>query len=187
VGNYGTQVRYLHQENAGPAAARNVGLTRAEGEFIAFLDADDMWHPEKLVRQMAQLNTRQELELCAAHLQNFWIPELSDEAESFRNHYLSRPVPGYGPPALLARRALFDKVGVFDAALRLSEDTDWFLRAVEKGVVMEILPDVLVYRRWHRTNISRSSRHVLLKAVKASLDRRRGQDRVPRLLEFPIR
>src|SRR5262245_20840904 len=50
---YGTQIRYLRQSNAGPAAARNLGLSVAAGEFVAFLDADDIWHPEKLARQMA--------------------------------------------------------------------------------------------------------------------------------------
>src|SRR5207247_4349624 len=50
VASYGDQVRYLWQPNSGPATARNQGLSAASGEFVAFLDADDLWHPEKLER-----------------------------------------------------------------------------------------------------------------------------------------
>src|SRR5438093_12571348 len=58
VAHYGTQVRYLWQPNSGPAAARNLGLSAARGEFVAFLDADELGHPEKLERQMARFAAR---------------------------------------------------------------------------------------------------------------------------------
>jgi glycosyltransferase involved in cell wall biosynthesis len=186
VESYGPQLRYVLQANAGPAAARNRGIAIATGRFIAFQDADDRWHQEKLARQMARFAARPELELCSAHVQNYWIPELKEEAERFRNHPFAHPVPGYAPPSLLARRTLFDRVGHFNAALRLSSDTDWYLRAMERGVIMEMLPDVLVYRRWHKTNISRVSRQNLVEVVKASLDRRRrGQGETPQFYSFP--
>jgi glycosyltransferase involved in cell wall biosynthesis len=187
VKSYGERLRYVRQANAGPAAARNHGIRLARGEFVAFQDADDVWHPEKLARQMARFAARSELELCSTQIQNFWIPELKEEAEHFHNHRLSQPLPGYVPQALLVRRALLDQVGLFNPALLVGDDTDWFLRAAEQGVVMEVLPDVLVYRRLHQANISRSSasRQFLLQAVKASLDRRRYRgDKVPRSLEF---
>ena len=50
VARFGTQVRYLYQPNSGPATARNLGLGAVRGEFVGFLDADDLWHPEKLER-----------------------------------------------------------------------------------------------------------------------------------------
>ena len=118
VAGYGECVKYLWQANAGEAAARNLGLSAAGGHFLAFLDADDLWHPEKLTRQMACFQARPELDLCVTHVQNFWVPELREEAEQFRDHRLSQPLPGYTSVTLLARRALFDIVGTFDTALQ---------------------------------------------------------------------
>jgi glycosyltransferase involved in cell wall biosynthesis len=173
----GGQVRFLRQPNAGTAAARNLGLSAAAGEFIAFLDADDLWHPEKLERQMARFQARPELDYCVAHVQNFWIPELIEEERRFRDHRISKPLPGYSTGTLLARHALFESVGPFDVTIRHADDTDWFLRASEHGVAMELLPDVLLYRRLHQTNLSRlrasNSRDQYLRILKLRLDRRR--------------
>jgi glycosyltransferase involved in cell wall biosynthesis len=180
VADYGGQVRYLFQPNAGTAAACNLGLTAAQGDFVAFLAADDLWHPEKLSRQISRFQARPDLDLCVTHVQNFWIPELQEEAERFRHHRIAQPLPGYVPQTLLARRALFERVGNFNAALRHADATDWFLRAAERGAVMELLRDVLVYRRLHQRNLSRqmasTSRGEYLNLVKAALDRRRSEN-----------
>jgi glycosyltransferase involved in cell wall biosynthesis len=177
MGHYAGQVRLLRQANAGTAAARNLGLNAANGEFIAFLDADDLWHPEKLERQTARFQTRPELDYCVAHVQNFWVPELIEEERRFRDHRISKALPGYSTGTLLVRRALFDTVGQFNPAIKHADDTEWFLRASEHGAVMELLPDVLLYRRLHQTNLSRlrasNSRDQYLQILKTALDRRR--------------
>jgi glycosyltransferase involved in cell wall biosynthesis len=177
VDGYGDLVRYLFQPNSGPAAAQNLGLSAIQGHFVAFLAADDLWHPDKLTRQMARFQARPELDLCVAHLQNFWVPELVEESERFRNHRLAQPLPGYSSVTLLARSRLFNTVGKFNAELQHGNDLEWFLRAAEHGAVMELLPDVLVQRRLHRANRSRrlasDSRNEFLQILKTSLDRRR--------------
>jgi glycosyltransferase involved in cell wall biosynthesis len=195
VTSYGDRVRYFWQPNAGPPRARNFGLRLAQGEFVAFLDADDLWLPDKLSFQMARFRERPKLDLCVTHCQVFWIPELSEEEARFQGHRLSQPLPGYVTQTLLARRALFEKVGDFDTSRLVGDPADWFLRAAEQGAVMELLPDVLVYRRFHEDNFSvesgtrRMTPHMqdaILHVVKASLDRRRRENAAyPMLLEFP--
>ena len=190
VAGYGEQVRYLFQPNAGPAAARNLGLNAAQGEFVAFLDHDDLWHPEKLARQMARFQARPDLDLCVTHVRNFWIPELAEEAARYREHpRFAEALPGYVTITLLARRTLFDTVGQFNPSLWFSDASDWFLRAGERGAVMELLPDVLMFHRVHRHNLTRrqaaASRDEFLEIVKASLDGRRLNVETPLPHEFP--
>jgi len=178
VATYGERVRYVWQANAGPGAARNLGLQSVRGDFVAFLDADDVWHPDKLTRQMARFEARPELDLCVTRIKNFWVPELREEAVRFRDHPLARPMPGYALSTLLARRALFEGDGRFDPGLRHTNDTDWFVRAAERGATMDLLPDVLVFRRLHPANRSRrlagASREEYLQLVKSALDRKRS-------------
>jgi len=190
VKGYGEQIQLLRQAHQGPAAARNLGVGAARGTFVAFLDADDLWHPEKLVRQMARFRERPNLEFCITRVENFWDQELREEQDRFRGHSRGGALPGYICSALLARRALFDLVGPFNPALRHADKTEWFLRAAERGAAMEMLPDVLAYHRMHQANLSRTgaaaSLEEYLRIVKASLDRRRGPDvSAPRPYEFP--
>src|SRR5215831_12802543 len=145
VAGCGQQVSYFRQPHAGPAAARNLGLSTARGEFIAFLDADDLWHPEKLTRQMARFRARSDLDLCVTHIQNFWSPELDDAVTRRQSPRLLQPLPGYTLVTLLARRTAFETIGRLNPALQHADKTEWFVRAAERGAVLELLPDVLVY------------------------------------------
>lgn len=157
---FGPRVRYCWQENAGEAAARNRGLSMAQTEFVAFLDADDLWHPEKLQRQIAWLRERPEVDLCFTCFQNFWIPELADEQQRYQGLPLSQPQSAWSTSTLLARRSVFTKFGNFSDNGSLtpgSESMIWFLRAAERGAAIHVLPEILMYRRLHCANLSRTN------------------------------
>lgn len=158
VAGYGNRVNYVWQANAGETAARNLGLNTAQGEFIAFLDADDLWHPEKLARQIARFQERPEIDLSFTRFQNFWTPELATEEKRYQAQPLSQPVSAYSICTLLARHAAFEKFGNFpDNDPLRPQNMIWFLHAAERGAVIEILPDVLMYRRLHSANLSRKN------------------------------
>ncbi|MEP7313397.1 MAG: glycosyltransferase family A protein [Pseudomonadota bacterium] len=151
---YAARVTYVHQANAGPGSARNHGIGLASGDYFAFLDADDLWHPEKLERQLRALEGNPAAGICLTFVQNFWVDELAEERERLRDHDFSKPVLGYVCQCLLARRSVFDLVGGFNESFRIGEDTDWFLRVDQAGIVKQVLTDTLVRRRLHGQNLS---------------------------------
>jgi glycosyltransferase involved in cell wall biosynthesis len=138
----------LHQEpTPGPAAARNAGLMRAAGQLIAFQDADDLWHPDKLQRQRAVLATDHSLAIAFCHAQDFSDPPGS---------YPFNPAPYalQSAPGFLGRRQVFDQCGPLPS-LRAGEFIAWLGWAKELGVRSALLPEVLVQRRIHANNTTR--------------------------------
>lgn len=175
--DFAAAIVVLGQDNAGTAAARNAGMRRARGEFMAFLDADDLWHPEKTARQLQRFRERPGLEVSFTWIENFISPDAPGEGRPADDGTL-KPVPGYVCPTMLMRRDVIDRVGLFDASLNHANEPDWILRAAELGVCMDILPEVLVRRRLHpdsrSARLAGSSHDEYLRLLKARLDRRRA-------------
>jgi glycosyltransferase involved in cell wall biosynthesis len=174
---YGEHVTYMRQDNAGPAVARNVGLGAATGEFISFLDADDLWHATKLSRQMERFRAQPEIDLSLVHMRAFKSPELATQEPSFHDPRIAEVHPGTVTVALLGRKTAVRTVGAFDVSLLFAEDQDWYVRAVDLGLVIDLIPDVLVDRRIHPYSLTRQkpgdTHQDLLRMVKRNLDRRR--------------
>jgi glycosyltransferase involved in cell wall biosynthesis len=178
--SFGAPVRCIRQDNAGAVAARNRGIHESRGSFLAFLDADDLWLPEKLSRQVAELEGHPSVQCSVCLVQNFWMPELAVEAEAWREHPRAAPIPGYVTDCMLVRREAFDRLGGFDPVLGHGDSADWFLRARAAGMTESVLPEVLVRRRLHSSSLSRreadASRDEFLHLIKRTLDRRRAAE-----------
>jgi glycosyltransferase involved in cell wall biosynthesis len=171
----GLPITYHFQHNQGPSAARNCGIAQTDGEFVAFLDADDLWLPEKIARQVAFLLAHPDAQAVVCHMRYILEPGTPWPPSLNRAYYDQSP-PGYLPSALLVRRALFDRIGRFDPNLRLGEDTDWFLRARDSGAYIGVVPEVLFFRRFHKSSLSYISKAVrteMFTYLHAALRRRR--------------
>jgi glycosyltransferase involved in cell wall biosynthesis len=180
IAGYGSRIVSIRQENRGVSAARNVGLHAAKGPFLALLDADDIWLPEKVARQMEYLERNPASGGCVTLVENFF----TDGETVKENPRLAAPVAGFSMSALLAPRGLFDRVGAFGETARHSGSIDWFLAARELGERIDVVQEVLVRRRLHDQNMSRRdsslAKDELLDAIKRSLDRGRAGAPGPR-------
>jgi len=176
VRGYAPEVRLIQQPQRGHPAARNTGVRAAAGEFLAFLDHDDVWSPDKLDLQMASFRRDPAVDVVFGHIQNFLSPEMTP-ADRARIAVPMRPLPGLLQGAMLARRASFHRVGLFPEQRGLGDFVDWYGRAMILGLNVKMLSQTVLHRRIHANNYHRTHRHQrreYLHAVKDLLDRRRG-------------
>lgn len=167
AGAYGGAVRCIAQPHRGVSAARNRGVAAATQPLLAFLDADDLFLPQKTARQLERFAARPELAMCAAQALNFWSPDLRAD-ERAHDPQMETPVPR-ALGTWMVRRELFDAVGGFDEAMPVSQDVDWNIRAQASGARIETLPEVLLRRRLHGANTTRQARDACRRAVLASV------------------
>jgi glycosyltransferase involved in cell wall biosynthesis len=173
--SYGKRIRYYYQPNGGLSSAQNAGVAEARGKFIAYLDCDDLWAPEKISLQMNILRQQPEVDMVFCHVEQFYCPQTA------RERGVDAPpapavMPGYATSGMLARISVFERAGLFLPEFRIGEFLDWYARATDAGLTNVMLDDVLLRRRIHAGNMGvrdRDKRNDYLHVFKASLDRRR--------------
>ena len=157
IRRFGSQILYYRQDNRGETAARNYGLSMSTGEFIQFMDADDLLAPSKLFIQVSYLrNHRQCLmvvgdTLLFSRLNRRGRPKIVGKwhPPNFQVHIHLFHFNVGAPHAFLYRRQMFHRVGLFDSNLRYIGDWDLYVRAVGQGVYPSYLPNSFVYYRKH--------------------------------------
>ena len=168
----GYDVKLIRQPNRGPAAARNAGLLAAQGEYIAILDADDVWPEDRCSRLIDAMRSGAGLALGQTEV--FLNP--GEPAPAHFPHHWQNPVGGH-LVGLMAHRSVYEQIGGYDETLRLSEDVDWFMRARDAGVTLARVDRTVTRYRIHADNTSRDwpgGRATSLRVLRASLARRRA-------------
>lgn len=160
----GKQIRYIYQENKGLAGARNTGIKASRGELIAFLDADDMWLPEKLERQAGLMNAFPNVGLVGCGY--YGVDESGERVKEMKGrNYLNKElllndlmvrnvVTGSGS-GVLARKECFEKAGLFDESFRSTEDRDMWYRILN-FYDLKFVTDYLVVIRVRKNSLSKN-------------------------------
>jgi glycosyltransferase involved in cell wall biosynthesis len=154
---YSDRIRYIYQENGGLSAARNTGIREARGEWIALLDADDLWHPQKLAVQLQAARAVPGSGLIGAMPAEMFPQILPAEPVvkrlTVRDLLLSVP---FGPSSALIRKKAFEKVGAFDESLKSVEDRDMWLRLAVHVPCIQVASPCWLYRS-HGDQMSRNA------------------------------
>lgn len=152
------QVIYRHQPNRGVSAARNHGIRIATGDWIALLDSDDAWLPDKLEHQLAAIGP----DTVLVHCDEIWYRN-GVRVNPMKKHakaggWIYRrclPLCAISPSAALIRRTLFDTVGLFDEALPACEDYDLWLRITARFPVTFVAEPLVFKYGGHADQLSR--------------------------------
>ena len=164
------EVRYVRQDNAGPAAARNAAFEHSRGEFVANFDSDDLLPPSRLRVQATYLIEHPEVG-CVLGRQE-WLnaqPWMARDA-------IYGDIDGVPLSSAMVRRGVLQELGGYDSAFEPSEDTDLLIRMRAAGVEQVVLPEIVLYRRFHDSSLTggRPPQQPVLRSLRAKLDRERG-------------
>lgn len=171
---YGSTVRYFYQMNRGQPAALNQGVLEVRGDYITFLDADDVYFKDKILSQVKFLEKRREIDFIFGYVEQFISPELE---EGIRKKWAcpSKMSPCYLAATGLFRKECFDRAGLFNEEQKIGAFIEWYMRAEEKGLKNEVASVPVLRRRIHDHNMGIQFQHARLeyvKIVKAALKRR---------------
>lgn len=161
LSGYGDQIVTIRQSNKGVSAARNAGISSAKGTYIAFLDSDDMWLPEKLACQVDFFLSHSEAMICQTD--EIWVrngvrvnPKNRHKKPSGMIFEPSLQLCLVSPSAVMIKRSLFDEIGLFNEAFPACEDYDLWLRIGLYHPIYLIERQMVVKRGGHDDQLSRN-------------------------------
>lgn len=151
--NFGSAVKISSQQNQGVAVARNFASQIAQGEFITYLDSDDLFVPGRIAAMVEVLLQNPETAIVFGQIKQFITPELI-KPSSGKMKIEEDILAGVCPGGVMYRSNIFQEVGEFEKGNQTAYFLDWCLKAKEKGLVEKHLDRIVTLRRVHQNNSS---------------------------------
>lgn len=163
--SYGSPVRVISRPNAGMSASRNLGIDSSDSEFVALLDSDDLWHPQKLVWQVRTLEARRDHDFCFTGF-TFWdgrpLPDFASEARTGKVDesqsgwiYHQLILENWAlPSSVLFRRSAWQALGPFLCEVQQTDDWEYLVRASRSHRFARLAESMVLYRQ-HPASLSR--------------------------------
>ncbi len=156
------RIKYFYEENSGcPSGPRNLGIEKAQGEYVAFLDSDDEWNPFKLEKQLKVFENSNNPKLgvvaCYLYIKDNKTGEIISEYNKFyRGDVLEKLINNNFPftsSCIMTKLSILKEVGPFDSIFKVSEDVDMWLRISKLGYEFDYAPEYLLNYLVHDSNI----------------------------------
>jgi glycosyltransferase involved in cell wall biosynthesis len=161
LAKFRSRLRFCSKGRGGVAAARNCGVSRAVGRYVAFLDSDDCWLPKKLEIQTAFMEQHPEFQICQC--EEIWLrngvrvnPKAKHQKPSGDIFSRSLELCLVSPSAVMMTKTLFEQIGGFDESFPVCEDYDLWLRIAVEHAVPLVAQPLVVKRGGHPDQLSRS-------------------------------
>ncbi len=165
AGSYENRIRYLSKKNGGVASALNKGIRHMSGVYFSWLSHDDVYYPEKIQKHIKYLQERESKNI-VTYCDYEFIGEGSNvkrpssiNPKYLENVYLAILSTCIGGCSLLIPKTCFEKVGLFNEQMQMTQDNEMWLRIAKAGFSFEYLPEVLLQSRLHSEQGSRLLRH----------------------------
>jgi len=162
-------IKIVQQSNQGPGAATSVGFSLCDTELVATLDADDIWLPKKISKQLTAMNCQPDLAAVFCRLANFYADPNTADFAGARG--------GWSRSTMLIKRNVIADIGpIIDPPGRAGEMVDWFARGLELGHLMHVMDEPLALRRIHSGSLTYNHQDLgksYLQVAHAALIRRR--------------
>jgi glycosyltransferase involved in cell wall biosynthesis len=178
------RIRLLESSHRGVARARNIGVEAARGDYVTFLDSDDLTEPGRFLRQIRKLQDHPDVLVVTGHSR--WFERMSADYRPVAGSIWHRRTdPSLGNA--MVRKSIFEDFGLFDETLSFGEDIDFFFRLFEADARILVEIEIANYYRLHSNNMTRNETEMyrgILQAYHKSIERRRKSDRRRRLNVF---